>query len=319
MEILHLSDLHFVDGDTVSRVETHGHPPFGNGAVLERLDRLQDLLLRADVVVLSGDTTDSGTEVQWQHFLNAIGRFPGLCEKILLVPGNHDLNHVSPGLRVVQTDNSNFDGRQQRTKNFLKVWAQLGRNLRSGAGVSVAGCDIDGYFPEVQEVMLDAAGSLAFISINTVAPSINTLGNAVGRFITGPVLSAVQKYQHQGSAVVIVGHHHPLPHFDSPAPNRSALERLSAIAQGPFMEAIDGRHFLSHLSESLVAPALYLHGHKHIFRRHVDQDCGLYIAGAPSLLFGDESTRNEGRVAAVHRVTRERGYVEFISMPVDTN
>jgi hypothetical protein len=47
-----------------------------------------------DLVLLSGDMTDGGRSTEWAAFLDALGDYPGLAERTLMLPGNHDLNVV---------------------------------------------------------------------------------------------------------------------------------------------------------------------------------------------------------------------------------
>ena len=58
--------------------------------------------------------TDAGRATEWAEFLDAIARYPALAARMVVVPGNHDLNIVdranparldlpfSPGKRLRQ-------------------------------------------------------------------------------------------------------------------------------------------------------------------------------------------------------------------------
>src|SRR5262249_18521986 len=43
---------------------------------------------------VSGDMTDAGRSSEWAEFLDAVLRHPRLAERMLIIPGNHDLNIV---------------------------------------------------------------------------------------------------------------------------------------------------------------------------------------------------------------------------------
>ena len=94
--IAHLSDLHVVGERYGFRIESGRGGPRGN----ERLDRVLARLasLHAadplDLVLVSGDMTDAGRATEWAEFLDAIARYPMLAARIVVVPGNHDLNIV---------------------------------------------------------------------------------------------------------------------------------------------------------------------------------------------------------------------------------
>lgn len=89
LRIAHLSDLHVNEGDRVRMVE-RAHPG-GN----RQLDRVLDAppLGDADVILVTGDVTDRGTAASWRTFLDAVEERE-LAERIILVPGNHDIAFV---------------------------------------------------------------------------------------------------------------------------------------------------------------------------------------------------------------------------------
>lgn len=67
-----------------------------------------------DIVLVSGDMTDAGRATEWAEFLDVVARHPGLAARMIVLPGNHDLNIVdranparldlpfSPGKRLRQ-------------------------------------------------------------------------------------------------------------------------------------------------------------------------------------------------------------------------
>lgn len=82
------------------------------------------------------------------------------------------------------------------------------------------------------------------------------------------------------------------------------------------MEAVDGTRFLDQLEAAIIDPILYLHGHKHIYRLHVSRTTGLRICGAPSMLFGDESTGNGNCIAVQHEVKNQGRGLAFSTAPI---
>src|ERR1700730_12244853 len=48
-----------------------------------------------EVIVVSGDMTDAGRSSEWAELLDAVLRHPRLAERMLIIPGNHDLNIVA--------------------------------------------------------------------------------------------------------------------------------------------------------------------------------------------------------------------------------
>lgn len=89
LTIAHLSDLHVTEGPRVRIVERA--EPGGNvtlGRLLETPE-VED----ADVILVTGDVTDRGTAVAWRAFLDAVAD-RDLTDRVVLVPGNHDLSIV---------------------------------------------------------------------------------------------------------------------------------------------------------------------------------------------------------------------------------
>ena len=67
-----------------------------------------------DHILITGDMTDAGRASEWAAFLDAIARHPELAARMVMLPGNHDVNIVdranparldlpfSPGKRLRQ-------------------------------------------------------------------------------------------------------------------------------------------------------------------------------------------------------------------------
>jgi hypothetical protein len=47
-----------------------------------------------DAIVITGDMTDAGRSAEWSEFFDAMMAYPRLAERVLILPGNHDLNIV---------------------------------------------------------------------------------------------------------------------------------------------------------------------------------------------------------------------------------
>ncbi len=89
LRLAHLSDLHVVESESVRLVE-RAHPG-GNSLLPLLFDAASES--EAELLLLTGDITDRGTSLSWRCFLDAVEE-RGLSERILLVPGNHDLAFV---------------------------------------------------------------------------------------------------------------------------------------------------------------------------------------------------------------------------------
>jgi hypothetical protein len=94
--IAHLSDIHLVGDQYGFRIESGRRGPRGNGRFTRILDSIAAIHRThpLDLVLISGDMTDAGLATEWAAFLDAVERHPALAERLLILPGNHDLNIV---------------------------------------------------------------------------------------------------------------------------------------------------------------------------------------------------------------------------------
>src|SRR5258707_1387612 len=92
--VAHLSDLHMIGEQYGFRIESGRAGPRGNG----RLDRVLAHLAAnhaidpLDHVLITGDMTDAGRASEWAAFLDAMALHPELAARMILLPGNHDVN-----------------------------------------------------------------------------------------------------------------------------------------------------------------------------------------------------------------------------------
>jgi 3',5'-cyclic AMP phosphodiesterase CpdA len=91
LRVAHLSDLHLTEGDRVRMAERAR--PGGNRALAALLQQTE--LRHVDAVIITGDVTDRGTAQSWQRVRELIDK-AGIAERVILVPGNHDLSLIDP-------------------------------------------------------------------------------------------------------------------------------------------------------------------------------------------------------------------------------
>lgn len=94
--IAHLSDIHLVGEEYGFRLECGRDGPRGNARFEAAMQALEAADARAplDLVLVTGDVTDAGRNAEWIAFADAIARHPSLAARMLVLPGNHDLNIV---------------------------------------------------------------------------------------------------------------------------------------------------------------------------------------------------------------------------------
>jgi hypothetical protein len=94
--VAHLSDIHIVGERYGFRIESGRGGPRGN----ERLRRVMALLEAEDaarpldLVLVTGDMTDAGRSAEWAEFFDIVAQYPSLAGRMLILPGNHDVNVV---------------------------------------------------------------------------------------------------------------------------------------------------------------------------------------------------------------------------------
>src|SRR5262249_42882420 len=78
------------------RIESGRRGPRGNDRFTRILDRIEEIhrTLPLDLILITGDMTDAGLSTEWAQFLDAVALHPALAERMLILPGNHDLNSV---------------------------------------------------------------------------------------------------------------------------------------------------------------------------------------------------------------------------------
>ncbi|MBA4150645.1 MAG: metallophosphoesterase [Verrucomicrobia bacterium] len=91
LTIAHLSDFHLTasDGDKLVDGEGVSPNPVWRSAARELKNRANSL----DLIVITGDQTNAGQSNEWACFMQSIQSLdPNLRKKIIILPGNHDLN-----------------------------------------------------------------------------------------------------------------------------------------------------------------------------------------------------------------------------------
>ncbi|UIY28324.1 metallophosphoesterase [Neorhizobium galegae] len=99
VNILHITDIHLLTGDFAQNVIL--------AAFLEDLERLKELRLEPDLILISGDLARRADEPNsYAHFLDLILKMTAILglneQKVLMCPGNHDVSRNSVGPNILQ-------------------------------------------------------------------------------------------------------------------------------------------------------------------------------------------------------------------------
>jgi Calcineurin-like phosphoesterase len=303
--IAHLSDIHLVGEQYGFRIESGRRGPRGNSRFTRILQRIAAIHQTSplDIVLISGDMTDAGLSVEWAAFLDAVERHPALAERMLILPGNHDLNIVdrlnparldlpfSPikrlrqmralsaiaaiqGERVLVVDPGS--GKFGRTlaqalapqRKRIAQFADTG-GVRQSSGL---GRLWDDQFPMILPPA--EADGLGIAILNSNAETHFSFTNALGIVSTEQarrLATAVEQFP--CAHWVIVLHHHLVEYPWSVA---AFSERIGTAL-------INGSWFIRKI-KPLAPRAIVMHGH-----RHIDWigTCGrLRIVSAPSPVMG---------------------------------
>ncbi len=88
--IVHLSDLHLTRTDNVKRTEQNIFEPLKGMNAAFREIVSSDPIQNADLTIVTGDITDRGSPKEWSVFWEIV-RNANLADKIIVIPGNHDV------------------------------------------------------------------------------------------------------------------------------------------------------------------------------------------------------------------------------------
>jgi predicted MPP superfamily phosphohydrolase len=317
--VAHLSDLHIIAERYGFRIESGRSGPRGNVRLMPLLQKLDALHAEKplDVILLTGDVTDSGRASEWAEFLAALEGFPALAARLLVLPGNHDINVVdranparldlptSPGPRLREMRSLSaiaaIQGERVRVADLRKK--SLGRTLNevlaSWRAVISTFADRGGLrrsmrlsqlWAEVFPMILppDREDGLGVIILNSTGETHFSFTNALGfisREDNQTIAIAVRTFP---QARWIVALHHHLVEYPT---------RVHAFSERIGTALINGSWFVRQL-QRLGRRAVVMHGHRHIdWIGH----CGdLRIISAPSPVM--EATDDQPRSFLIHNL-----------------
>jgi 3',5'-cyclic AMP phosphodiesterase CpdA len=283
--IAHLSDIHFVGEQYGFRIESGRDGPRGNIRFRDIMNRIEAVhrVRPIDIILISGDMTDAGRATEWAEFLDAIAQRPALAERLIVLPGNHDLNIVdrlnpakldlpfSPRKRLRQMRTLSAilavqgqrvrvvdprSGRFERTlaEAVAPYRAQIAAFADSGSrSLSVGLGEVwDEQFPMV--LPPNREDGLGMAILNSNAETHFSFTNALGMISTEQMdrlTAAIRQFPRARWVVAL--HHHVMEYPRSMA---TLSERVGTAL-------INGSWFVRRL-KSFAARTIVMHGHRHI-------------------------------------------------------
>jgi hypothetical protein len=303
--VAHLSDVHVVGERYGFRIESGRSGPRGNDRLLQTMAQIGAVHAARplDLILITGDLTDAGRSTEWAEFLDMMARHPELAGRMLVLPGNHDVNVLdranparldlpfSPGkrlrqmraisaiaalqgdrVRIVDHDSGRLKGTLAEVlapyRELIAAFANSG-TLRVAFKLRHLWNDL---FPMV--LPPEPEDGLGVLILNSNAETHFSFTNALGMISAEQAHRVVAVTNLFPRARWIVALHHHL--FEYPMPGVAFSERIGTAL-------INGTWFARQLWP-LAGRAVVMHGHRHI--DWIGQSGGVKILSAPSPVMG---------------------------------
>lgn len=315
--VAHLSDLHIVGERYGFRLECGRTGPQGNDRVRQVFARLKAIHEEdpLDLILVTGDVTDAGLSSEWAEFFDILSSYPELSERVLFLPGNHDLNVVDRAnpARLDLPTSPRQRLRQLRALSALEILQ--GAKVRviddggQGPGATLSDmlrdrvADIKAFadrgtfglswplsdlwaecFPMI--VPPQDEGGLGLILLNSNVEAHFSFTNALG-MVPAEHAKAIDRVtaRYPGSFWIVALHHHVIEY----------PKRAHALSERIGTALINGSWFIRGLSR-LAGRVIVMHGHRHI--DWIGECGGIPIVSAPSAVM--ESTNRDPTYFLVH-------------------
>ena len=306
--VAHLSDVHVVGERYGFRIESGRNGPRGNERLEQAFVRLAALHAEQplDLVLVSGDMTDAGTSAEWAEFLDIIGAQPELARRMLILPGNHDVNIVD------RTNPARLDLPFSPTKALRKmralsaIAAVQGERVLAVPVAETPGTTLSEALEARRAAIEDLAGNggfqrsaelahlwhelfplilppdpedgLGVAILNSNADTNFSFTNALGLISAKQALRLTEAFDRFPKAQWIVALHHHLTEY--PMPVAAFSERVGTAL-------INGSWFLRVL-KPYASRIVVMHGHRH---KDWIGACGrLKIVSAPSPVMAKDAS-----------------------------
>jgi 3',5'-cyclic AMP phosphodiesterase CpdA len=299
--VAHLSDVHGVGERYGFRIESGRSGPSGNGRLRRLLAEL-DLLHASeplDVILITGDMTDAGRSSEWVDFMDAVSQHPRLAERMLMIPGNHDLNIVdranparldlptSPNKRLRKLRVLSAMGTLQGERVHVvdRARGRLGGSLAQAltphlgtmarfadTGRPIWSTELTDLWTNVFPMVLapDRDDGLGIVLLDSNADTHFSFTNALGMISTDQTRALEVACAQYPRACWIIALHHHVVEYPRPA-------KLLSVRIGTAL--VNGNWFVRRL-KPLADRIVLMHGHRHI--DWIGECGGMPIISAPS-------------------------------------
>ncbi|HEX8605462.1 MAG TPA: metallophosphoesterase, partial [Pseudoduganella sp.] len=313
VSILHASDLHISEDDDIPITE--GGLAFLKPEIQAMLNAITRDAHSCDAVLLTGDITDTGAANAWLRFLDNCP--PDLQSKVLLVPGNHDLN-FQDSLLAAQAERAGGAGRRRRQIRMIAAMCELmqerpllldratdriiplkryvERQFRKYPSASSAAAMPPkmienlwrSLFPMVVPVGSERDGKrLGVILLDSVKPNSIGLTNAIGTLTPGTneaCRTLINRLADTCDSFVFALHHHVAMPLGGRARDRVQNPGLVLENAGVLIETLRMRG----------EPTIVFHGHRHKTYTGTATDSDVAIIASPSASIGKGNAIGHG-------------------------
>lgn len=299
--IAHLSDIHVVGERYGFRIESGRAGPHGNERLSLLLAELKALHARhpLDAILITGDLTDAGRSAEWAEVNAALSQYPELAERVLILPGNHDLNIVDRA-NPARLDLPSSPNKRLRRIRFLSMADALqGRRVQvvdqaqsrlAGSlsdALAVHRSEMSRFSDEgkprlskpLNEIWANAfpmvlppsqEDGLGIILLNSNADTHFAFTNALGMISAEQVRGIeIAVAQYPKACWIVALHHHIIEY---PRATKTLSERIGTAL-------VNGNWFMRRL-QRLGDRVVLMHGHRHI--DWIGRCARLLIVSAPS-------------------------------------
>lgn len=299
--IAHLSDIHMVGEQYGFRIESGRSGARGNGRFQQALRRLAQIHAEAPLhaILITGDVTDAGRSCEWAEFFDALMPFPQLAERLLILPGNHDVNIIDRS-NPARLDLPTSPNKRLRKLRMLSAMCAIeGRRVRvvdrasGGLGatleetlkphldwlVKFADCGkprllrkLSDLWAKIFPLVLppDTDDGLGFMLLDSNSDTHFSFTNALGMISSEQVEGIrIASGQYPRACWIIALHHHLIEY---PRAAKALSERIGTAL-------INGNWLLRRL-QPLAPHVVLMHGHRHF--DWIGECAGLAIVSAPS-------------------------------------
>ncbi len=325
VSILHASDFHITATD--DQPLTEGGRTFSAAVLTSIMAAIAQDACECNAVLLTGDITDTGSAAEWERFLDCCP--PEVLRKLILVPGNHDLNLQDHRL-ALKAEQYNSAGRQARKMRMIGAMAEvmqdrayvldpsdrlfpLNRYIERHQKTFQPGADSTGklslsvdalwqtLFPMVVLVDREPNGKrLGVLVLDSVKPGSLGLTNAIGTVppeVINRASALMNKMADRCDCFVVALHHHvAMP------TGGSLFQRVQNSGL-----VLENASLLIDMLAKRGDPTVVFHGHRHKVYTGTAAHTDVAIVASPSASIGKHGEAGQGSWRIVDLVCSEDG------------